>query len=194
MRSNNGRCDVGIRRHSAAGDAFVDGDEGDTPDGDGKYRFNGKHIHVTWSKSTSDSKEEFHQKLLTVLPAGIRMFGWRKVLQDGTRDFYGVFSFKGKIHWPDGAKKFSIEGDTNSIRFEKRKPRKRVSGFLENTMAYCSKDGDAFGEMLSPEGAVVEQNIDEVDEEKEWSMIRSPVLQRALSRTKRAKLLSTAGE
>lgn len=105
-----------------------------------------------------------------------------------------MFSFKEKAYWPDAAKKFSIEGDTNAIRFEKRKPRKRAGGFLENTMAYCSKDGDAFGEMLSPEGAVAEQNIDEVDEEKEWPMIRSPALERALSRTKRAKLLSTAGE
>lgn len=70
----------------AAGDAFIDGNEGDAPDGDGKYRFNGKLIYVIWSKTTIDSKEEFHRKLLTVLPAGVRMFGWREVHQDGTQD------------------------------------------------------------------------------------------------------------
>lgn len=85
------------------------------------------------------------------------MFGWRKVLQDGTRDFHGVFFFKEKIHWPDAAKKFSVERDTNVIRFEKPKPRKRVSGFLENTMVYCPKDGNTFGERFSLEGAAAEQ-------------------------------------
>ena len=149
----------------AAGDAFADeeDEEVDCEDDveewgyDGKYRFNGKHIYVTWSKSKIDSKEEFHQKLLTILPAGVRMFGGRQLHQDGTPHYHVVFSFVDKVHYPDAARRFSIEGDTNAIRFEKPKPRQRIRGFLEYTMAYCSKDGDTFGERLSLEGAAAEQ-------------------------------------
>ena len=53
--------------------------------GDGKYHINGKHIYVTWSKSKIDSKEEFHEKLLAMLPAGVRMFGGRELHEDGRR-------------------------------------------------------------------------------------------------------------
>ena len=147
--------------------------------GDGKYRFNGKHIYVTWSKSKIELKEEFHEKLVAMLPAGVRMFGGRELHQDGTPHYHVVFSFAEKVHWRDAAQKFAIEGDTNAIRFEKPKPRQRVSDFLENTMAYCAKDGDTFGERLSVEGAVAEQKkrkwqeaIDEPEEDKAWAIIR----------------------
>ena len=107
--------------------------------GDGKYHINGKHIYVTWSKSKIDSKEEFHEKLLAMLPAGVRMFGGRELHEDGTPHYHVVFSFPDRVHWRDAAKKFWIEGDTNAIRFEKPKPRQRVSDFLEKTMAYCAR-------------------------------------------------------
>jgi len=88
-------------------------------------------------------------------------------------------SFVQKEHWPDARRKLSIDGDTSAIRIEKPQPRQPVRGFLENTMAYCAKDGDTFGESLSLEGAVVEQKkrnwqdvIDEPDEEKAWKKIR----------------------
>lgn len=151
------------------------GEEG----GDGKYRFNGKHIYVTWSKSKIEKKEVFHEKLNAILPAGVKLFGGRKLHEDGTPHYHVVFSFTEKVHWRDAAKKFSIEGDTNAIRFEKPKPRQRVSPFLENKMAYCAKDGDTFGERLSLEGAVAEQRkrkwqeaIDEPEEDKAWAIIR----------------------
>jgi hypothetical protein len=122
-----------------------------------KYRFNGKHIYVTWSKSQIELKDEFHQKLLAILPAGVRLFGGRGLHQDGTPHYHVVFSFLHKVNWPDAAKKFSIEGDTNTIRFEKPKPRGGLSDFLENAQSDCEKDGDTFGERLSLKGAVVEQ-------------------------------------
>ena len=147
--------------------------------GDGKYHINGKHIYVTWSKSKIDSKEEFHEKLLAMLPAGVRMFGGRELHEDGTPHYHVVFSFPDRVHWRDAAKKFWIEGDTNAIRFEKPKPRQRVSDFLEKTMAYCAKDGDTFGERLSLEGAAAEEKkrkwqeaIDEPEEDKAWAIIR----------------------
>ena len=166
---------------------------------DGKYRFNGKHIYVTWSKSKIDSKEEFHEKLMAMLPAGVKMFGGRELHQDGTPHYHVVFSFAEKMHWRDAAKKFSIEGDTNAIRFEKPKPRQRLSDFLENTMAYCAKDGNTFGERLSLEGAVAEQKkrkrqeaIDESEEDKAWAIVREldpraymvnhPALDKAISK------------
>jgi hypothetical protein len=191
----------------AAGDACVseaeseeqkcDGSEGGVEEGDGKYRFNGKNIYVTWSKSKIDSKEEFNEKLLTILPVGVRYFGGRELHQDGTPHYHVVFSFLNKVHWPDAVKKFSIEGDTNAIRLVKPKRGQRVVDFLENTQSYCAKDGDTFGERLSLEGAVAEQRkrkwqdvIDEPDEEKAWKMIREfepraymvnhPALERAM--------------
>ena len=166
----------------ALGDAAIYSDEEleedveleEEPEGEAKYRFNGKHIYVTWSKSKIDSKEVFHQKLLAILPVGVRMFGGRELHQDGTPYYHVVFSFPEKKHYPDAAKTFAIEGDTSAIRFEKPKPRQPVSGFLENIMAYCAKDGDTFGERLSLEGAVAEQKkrkwqdaIDESHEDKE---------------------------
>ena len=163
----------------AAGDAYVDeveeDEEGHTTEqeeqeGDGKYRFNGKHIYVTWSKSKIDSKEVFHGKLLTILPAGVRFFGGRELHQDGTPHYHVVFSFVKKVHWPDAARKFTIEGDTNATRFEKPKPRQRVSVFLENTQAYCAMDGDTFGERLALEGAVAEQR-----KRKRQNIIDEPV-------------------
>lgn len=181
--------------------------------GDGKSRFNGKHIYVTWSKSTIILKEQFHEKLVAMLPAGVRMFGGRELYRDGTPHYHVVFSFAEKVHWPNAAEKFSIEGDTNAIRFmkPKPKPRQRVSGFLENTMTYCAKDGDTFGERLSLEGAVAEQKkrkwqdaIDEPDEDKAWAMVREldaraymvnyPALEKAMSVKKRAKVVRVERE
>ena len=189
----------------AVGDSYIEqsedseNDNREEAESDGKYRFNGKHIYVTWSKSKIDSKEEFHRKLLAILPGGVRLFGGRELHQDGTPHYHVVFSFVEKVHWPDAAKKFCIEGDTNAIRFEKPKPRQRVSDFLENTMAYCGKDGDTFGERLCLEGAVAEQKkrkwqdvIDEPNEESAWKKIREldprsymvnyPALEKAMSR------------
>ena len=199
----------------AAGDALIYSDEDmeggsesgsePEPDGGGKYRFNGKHIYVTWSKSKIDSKEEFYQKLLAILPARVRLFSGRELHQDGTPHYYIVFSFDEKVHWRDTVKRFSIEGDTNTIRFKKPKVRQRVSDFLENTIAYCAKDGDTFGERLSLEGAVAEQKkrkwqdiIDESDVEEAWVKVREldpraymvnhPALEKAMSMKKRAKV------
>jgi len=202
----------------AAGDSWVDEECEDTAledevveeEKDGKWKFNGKHIYVTWSKSKIEEKEVFHQKLLALLPAGVRMFGGREMHEDGTPHYHVVFSFTEKVHWPDAAKKFSIEGDTNAIRFEKPKPRQRVNDFLENTMAYCSKDGDIDGERLCLEGAVAEQKkrkwqeiVDEPDEKKAWDMVRElepraymlnhPSLDKAMS-VKRQKLTRTKKE
>ena len=172
----------------------------------GKYRFNGKHIYVTWSKSTIDSKEEFHEKLVTMMPAGVRMFGGRELHQDGTPHYHVVFSFAEKVHWADAAKRFTIEGDTKAIRFEKLRPGQRLSDFLESTMAYCAKNNDTFGERLCLEGAVAEQRkrkwqevIDEPDPGRAWSMVREfepraymvnyLALEKAISMTKRVKPL-----
>ena len=200
----------------AVGDSYVDdvsdeeeqvtGSDAELDEAGGKYRFNGKHIYVTWSKSKIDSKEEFHGKLLTMMPAGVRMFGGRELHQDGTPHYHIVFSIQEKVHWADAAKRFAIEGDTNAIRFEKLKAGQRLCDFLENTMAYCAKDGDTFGERLSLEGAVAEQRkrkwqdvIDEPDADAAWKMVREfepraymvnyLALEKAMSMTKRVKRL-----
>ena len=39
---------------------------------------------MAWSKSTIERKEDFHRKLLRMLPAGVRMFGRRELRHDGT--------------------------------------------------------------------------------------------------------------
>ena len=111
----------------------------------GKYRFNGKHIYVTWSKSTIDSKEEFEEKLLAILPAGTSYFGGRELHEDGSPHYHVVFSFEDKQHFRDARARFSIEGDTNAIRIEKPKARQDYKNILENTQAYCGKDGDTIG-------------------------------------------------
>ena len=135
------------------------------------------------------------------------MFGGRELHQDGTPYYHVVFSFSEKVHWRDAAKRFSIEGDTSAIRFEKLKRGQRRSDFLQNTMADCAKDGDTFGERLSLEGAVAEQKkrkwqdiIDEPDVEKTWSMIRELdpraymvnylALEKAMSMKKRGKIVA----
>ncbi len=105
--------------------------------GQGNYHVNGKHLYVTWSKSKIESKDEFHEKLLVVLPAGVRLFGGRELHEDGTPHYHVVMSFDHKVHWPDARRKLSLEGDTSVIRIEKPKPCQKVSDFLENTMAYC---------------------------------------------------------
>jgi len=201
----------------AAGDAWADEEREDThsedevleEEKDGKWQFNGKHIYVTWSKSKIEEKEVFHQKLLAILPTEVRMFGGRELHQDGTPHYHVVFSFTEKVHWPDAANKFSIEGDTNVIRFEKPKPCRRISDFLEKTMAYCSKDGDTFGERLCLEGAVAELKkrkwqdiVDEPDEKKAWTRVREidpraymvnyPALERAIVSRKRTKVAPAA--
>jgi Geminivirus Rep catalytic domain len=169
-----------------------------------KWRSNGKHIYVTWSKSKIEEKEVFHQKLLAILLPGVRLYGGREKHQDGTPHYHVVMSFLHKVNWPDAASEFHIEGDTNALRFEKPKPRQKLAGFLENTQSYCEKDGDTFGERLSLEGAVAEEKrkwqdvIDEPDEKKAWSLIREleprewmlnhPSLERAIGK-KRARVV-----
>ncbi len=113
---------------------------------EGTTRFNGKHILVTWSRSTVDGKEEFLEKLLGILPVGIRVFGGRELHADSTLSYHAMISLVKKMYWPDAAKKFSIEGDTNAIRFAKPKPRQGIRTFQESSEAYCARDGDTFEE------------------------------------------------
>jgi len=113
---------------------------------EGTTRFNGKHILVTWSRSTIDDKYEFLEKLLGILPVGVRVFGGRELHADSTLSYHAMISFAEKMHWPDAAKKFSIEGDTNAIRLEQPKPRHRSRDFLEGSVAYCARGGDVFKE------------------------------------------------
>lgn len=170
----------------------------------GKYRLTGRNVYVTWSKSKINDKDEFHQKLLAILPAGVRLFGGRELHQDGTPHYHAVLSFVDKVHWTDAVKKLSIEGDTNAIRLEKPRPRQRPHDFLENTMAYCAKDGDTFGERILLEGAAGERKkrkwqeiIDEADEQRAWQLVREldpraymlqyPALQSAMCATKRGR-------
>lgn len=170
-----------------------------------KFRFNGIYLFVTWSKSTIDSKQEFQEKLLPLLPPRTQYFGGRELHEDGTPHYHVVFRFETETHWSDAYKHLSIEGDTNAIRIEKPRPRQPARVFLENTMAYCPKEGDVFGERLSLEGPVSEQKkrkwqeiIDEQDEGKAWGLVRDlepraymvnfPALERAMTVTKRVKL------
>ena len=118
----------------------------------GKYAFNGKYIYATWAKSRIDEKDEFRQKLLAVLPGGARVYGGRELGEDGTLNYHAAILLVDKVNWPDAVKELMIEGDTNAIRFEKPTPRQTTRNFLENTMAYCAKDGDTFGESLCLEG------------------------------------------
>ena len=126
-----------------------------------------------------ETKEKFQDKLLPLLLSGVRYFGGRELHEDGTPHYYVVFQFEGKVHWSDVLQKFSIEGDINAIRIEKPRPRQSPRGFIENTMAYCSKDGNTFGERLCLEGAASEQKkpmwqdvVDEQDEYKAWRLVR----------------------
>ena len=151
---------------------------------------------------------EFEEKLIQLLPKGVRYFGGRELHKDGTPHYHVVFQFEDKVNWPDAAQKFLIEGDTNAIRFQKPRPRQSPRGFLENTMAYCGKDEDTFGQRLPLEGAASEQKkrkwqdiIDEPDESRAWDLVREleprsymlnyPALERAMGATKRARTVAT---
>ncbi len=195
----------------ALGDAAVDEVEDDATalefdeiSTGGKYRFNGIYLFVTWSKSRIDCKDEFQQRLLPLLPSGVKYFGGRETHKDGTPHYHVVFRFENKTHWPNAAEHFRIDGDTNAIRFSKPRPRQPPRAFLENTMAYCAKDGDTFGERFSLDGPVAEQKkrkwqevIDEPDSSKAWTLVRElepraymlnyPALERAMAASKRLK-------
>ncbi len=121
---------------------------------EGTTRFNGKHILVTWSRSTIGDKYEFLEKLLGILPVGVRVFGGRELHADSTLSYHAMISFAEKMHWPDAAKKFSIEGDTNAIRLKKPKPRHPIRDFLERSVAYCARGGDVFKEGCIKEGCI----------------------------------------
>jgi hypothetical protein len=85
-----------------------------------KWRFNGKHIYVMWSKSKIDKEDVFHQKLLAILPAGVRLYNGRELHKDGTPHYHVVMSFLHKVNWADAAKKFSIDPFTLSEQWIKR--------------------------------------------------------------------------
>jgi hypothetical protein len=176
----------------AVGDASVDEEREDTPSENsvmegnpgGKFRFNGKHIYVTWSRSKIDEKEVFHQKLLAILPPGVRLFGGRELHKDGTPHYHVVMSFLHKVNYPDAVKKFSIEGDTNAIRLEKPKSKQGSTGFLKNRMAYCAKDGNTFGERLFLQKKRKSQEIiDETDERSQG--LEEPRIVSTFSRARR---------
>jgi len=113
---------------------------------EGTTCFKGKHIFVTWSRSTIDDKYEFLEKLLGILPVGARVFGGRESDAQGTPVYHAVIMFANKVHWSAAAKKFGIEGDTSAIRLKKPKPRHPIRGFLERSVAYCARGGDVFKE------------------------------------------------
>jgi len=171
-----------------------------------KYRFNGRYLYVTWSKSTIESKEEFETKLLPLLPAKTQVFGGRELHKDGTPHYHAVFKFENKVHWTDAHKHLTIQGDTTAIHIAKPRPRQRVDEFLETTQAYCSKDGDTFGERMSLEGAASERKkrawqeaVDEPDAESAWRMIRQlepracfvsfPAIEAAMNATKKRRVV-----
>ena len=191
-------------KEDVEGDEEEEDEEGEEGSG-GKFKFNGRYVFVTWSKSTIDDKEVFYEKLKDKLPVDVKMFGGKELHQDGTPHYHLVFSFPQKKHWPNAARHFSLEGDTTAIRFRKPKPRQRPGEFLENMMEYCAKDGDTFGERLSLEGAAAEQRkrkwhevIDEEDEkalglvrelDPRAYMVNYLALEKAMARMKRGKVV-----
>ena len=119
----------------------------------GKYSLNGRHVYVTWSKSPISAKEEFYEKMLAILPAGVRIYGVREHDRDGTRHYHVVMNFPKKQHWRDAVSRLTIPGDPSAIRIVKPEPRQSLASFYEKVGASCAKDmdGDVFREPLDVE-------------------------------------------
>jgi len=134
-------------------------------DGKRVFRFQGRYAFVTWSKSEIECKDDFHQQLITVLPSGSLVYGGRELHEDGTPHYHAVIAFSEKKRWTDARAKLSIPGDTNAIRIRKPRLRQPIAEFLENTMSYCGKDGDIFGQRIPLEG------VAESERKRKWADI-----------------------
>jgi len=87
--------------------------------------FNGKHIYVTWSKSTIDDKDEFHQKLLAILPVGVRVFGERELRADSTLSYHAMISFVEKMQ-----RRSSRSKETRTPSVSRSRNRDNASGLF----------------------------------------------------------------
>ena len=117
------------------------------------FGFSGECVFVTWSRSTIANKDDFHRKLVSMMPPGVKIFGGREYHQDGKPHYHVVLSFPAKVKWPDARKMFILEGDTTAVRITPPWRGQRIYDFLNNTQTYAAKKKDTFGERIHCEGS-----------------------------------------
>ena len=76
--------------------------------------------YITWNTSSFDKSRiiEFYDSLKKLVPVGTSIYGCHELHRSGESHYHVVFRFPAKVHWPNGRRKFYIEGDTKSIRIE----------------------------------------------------------------------------
>jgi hypothetical protein len=121
----------------------------------GTYELRSKYVFVTWSRSRIVDKDEFHRKLMAVLPAHAKVFGCQELHKDGTPHYHAVIRLNKRPHWTDSRKKFMLklddgEVDTEAIRILLKPINKSAGSWLEVQQNHCCKNDNPviFGERM----------------------------------------------
>ena len=151
---------------SRSTDSSSSGSEGSDSEGDinskfsGKFELRNRFAFVTWARSRIEDHLVYYDKLMKMLPGGVKLFGGKELHDDGTPHYHVVIEFERRVHWRNAREKFMIrhddgEVDTSAIRIVCPYRGQSVEQFLECTQAYCAKDSNpfTFGEWLTGIGS-----------------------------------------
>ncbi len=111
-----------------------------------------KDIVVNWMRWEMHGMEEFHEKLLDILPAGTQYFGGRRQHDDGSWSYHVVMSFSNEPYWPDARKRFSMGGPAGSVLIMRPWRGQLGEEFLQGAMAYCAEGEENFGRRWTGSG------------------------------------------
>ena len=127
--------------------------------------------YVTWNTSSFDKSRiiEFYDSLKKLVPVGTSIYDCHELHQSGESHYHFVLRFPAKVHWPNGRRKFYIEGNTESIRIENPRPSQPIRKYLENVQAYienplelaCPELGLEVGDD-KPDGWIFGERVDAV--------------------------------
>jgi hypothetical protein len=121
----------------------------------GAFHLKHKCVLVKWSRSRIEDSEEFHRKLVELLPAGSELYGCQERHQDGNLHYHVVVRLEIRPNWRDAGRKFSMvhadgDVDTRAVRIKVPWAYQRQGRFLEYTEKYYKNIRRAkfFGERI----------------------------------------------
>jgi hypothetical protein len=146
---------------------------------EGKFKFNGRYLYLTYSKSNIGNKEDFEARLMVVLPERSKVYGCKELHKDGTPHYHCLVRFGERQNWPDARKRLAVDA-VNALRIIQPRKGQRMKQFLANVQRYIEKHGDLFGERLHVGGAASEERlmkwqevVDEPDPVKGFQLLRA---------------------
>lgn len=106
------------------------------------YFFHGQFLYVMFAKCKETDVVKFEERLRKAVPEISQVFGSMELHADGTPHYHFVCGFVRRVHWTNTRAHFLKMEETRSMHFDKPGNGQSVVDFLDDTQAYCAKDGN----------------------------------------------------